>query len=217
MLDFKKFKGIIFDLDGTLIDSMWIWEKIDVDFLGKRGFEVPKDYLDKITPMGVDACAEYTIERFNLNEKKEDIIKEWFDMAIDAYSNHVELKPGVVEFINYLKDNNIKMSIATASDKELVIPVLENNGIIDYFDNITTVREAKRGKGFPDVYDVAAKKMGFLNNECVVFEDIEEGLTGAKIGGYTTVGVYDKRNFLKEEKLRSLCDLFIYDFKECIV
>ena len=217
VIDFKKFKGIIFDLDGTLVDSMGVWEQIDIDFLGKRGFEVPKDYLEKITPMGVDACAEYTINRFNLREEKEDIIKEWFDMAIDAYSNHVPVKSGVKEFLKYLKRHGVKMAIATASDKELVMPVLKNNGIIDYFDNITTVREAKRGKGFPDVYNIAAEKMGFSNEECAVFEDIAEGMKGARMGGYTTIGVYEKRNLVKKEKLVNLCDLFIHDFKECIV
>ena len=217
MIDFRKYKGIIFDLDGTLIDSMGVWERIDIDFLGKRGYEVPSDYLEKITPMGFEACAVYTKERFNLKENPKDIIKEWYSMAIDAYSNHVKTKPGVKKFLEYLKLHNVKMSIATASDTNLVMPVLKNNSIYEYFDNITTVREAKRGKGFPDVYDLAAKKMGFDNTECAVFEDIEEGMKGAKLGGYSTVGVYDERCISSVDRLKSLCDMYIYDFNECIV
>lgn len=216
MIQFDEYKGVIFDLDGTLIDSMGVWEQIDVDFLGKRGFQVPEDYLEAITPMGFEACADYTIQRFGLQETREDIIKEWFLMAIDAYSNDVALKPGALEFIRYLQEKEIKMSIATASDPELVYPALKRNKILNYFHNITTVKEAKRGKGFPDVYHLAADKMEIARDKCVVFEDIAEGLQGAKMGGYKTVGVYDARSKDTIEKLKELCDMFIFDFKECI-
>lgn len=217
MIDFRKFKGIIFDLDGTLIDSMGVWERIDVDFLGKRGYEVPNDYLDKITPMGFEACAVYTKERFNLKETPKEIIEEWYSMAIDAYTNVVKTKPGVKKFLDYLRLHNVKMAIATASDNALVIPALKNNGISEYFENITTVKEVKKGKGFPDVYDLAANKMGLNNTECAVFEDIYEGMKGAKMGGYLTVGVYEKSCITCEEKLREMCDIFIHDFSECII
>lgn len=216
MIDFEQLDGVIFDLDGTLVDSMWVWEQIDIDFLGKRGFEVPEDYLDAITPMGYEACADYTINRFGLKETREEIIREWFSMAIDAYANDVVLKPGALDFIRYLHSRDIKMSVATASDMELVIPVLTHNEIIHYFDNITTVKEAKRGKGYPDVYDLSADKMKSERKKCVVFEDIIEGLKGAKLGGYKTVGVYDKRSKKTVEELSKLCDMFIYDFKECM-
>lgn len=89
--------GAIFDLDGTLLDSMGVWRKIDEDFLGKRGFIVPDDYLVAITSKNFDAAAEYTKERFNLPESEEEIIKEWFDMAIEAYTNEVKLKAGVID------------------------------------------------------------------------------------------------------------------------
>ena len=216
MIDFQKLDGVIFDLDGTLVDSMWVWEQIDIDFLGRRGFEVPDDYLEAITPMGYEACADYTINRFGLKETRENIIKEWFLMAIDAYANDVSLKPGALDFIRYLHNKGIKMSVATASDMELVIPVLKHNEILQYFDNITTVREAKRGKGFPDIYNISADKMGAERKICAVFEDIAEGLLGAKMGGYKTVGVYDKRTRKTVEELSELCDMFIYDFKECM-
>lgn len=84
-----KKKGAIFDMDGTLLDSMWVWRQIDVDFLGRRGFEVPPDYLEMITPMGYCRAAEYTIERFGLNEKPEDLIQEWYGMAAEAYAKKV--------------------------------------------------------------------------------------------------------------------------------
>ena len=86
-------KGAIFDMDGTLLDSMWVWRQIDVDFLGRRGFEVPSDYLEMITPMGYCRAAEYTIERFGLNEKPEDLIQEWHGMAAEAYAKRWSSSP----------------------------------------------------------------------------------------------------------------------------
>ena len=176
MINFKECEGVIFDLDGTLVDSMWVWEQIDQDFLGKRGFAVPEDYLEKITPMGFEACADYTIERFGLKETRLQVMEEWYLMAVDSYTNKVPLKKGVREFLEYLKSYQVKMSIATASDMSLVLPVLRNNEIQHYFDNITTLKEVKRGKGFPDIYHLAAEKMQVHNNSCVVFEDSVNGL-----------------------------------------
>ena len=98
-----KKKGAIFDMDGTLLDSMWVWRQIDVDFLGRRGFEVPSDYLEMITPMGYYRAAEYTIERFGLNEKPEDLIQEWHGMAAEAYAKKVELKSHAKEYLLKLK------------------------------------------------------------------------------------------------------------------
>ena len=117
-----NFKGVIFDLDGTLIDSMGVWRKIDEDFLKKRGYEASMEYTTTIAHMGVDETASYTKKLFNLKESESDIKKEWFDMAIEEYSNTIRLKKGVYEYLRYLKIKNIKMAIATASDSRLVIP-----------------------------------------------------------------------------------------------
>ena len=95
----ERMKGAIFDLDGTLLDSMGVWRKIDEDFLGKRGYLVPEDYLKAITSMNFKGAADYTIERFGLNEHPEDIMEEWFAMAIAAYTYHVQLKPYVREYL----------------------------------------------------------------------------------------------------------------------
>lgn len=216
IFDINTFDGVIFDLDGTLIDSMGVWNQIDIDFLGKRGLKVPDDYLEKITPMGYEAAADYTIERFGFNETRDDLVKEWYSMAIDAYSNHVKLKNGVKEYLEFLKQNGKVMSVATASDRELVIPVLTNNKVLEYFHNITTVREVKRGKGYPDIYNEAAKKMNINSEKCIVFEDILAGLKGAKAGNYRTVGVFDKLSRESEELLMENSDKFIYDFREMI-
>lgn len=212
----RKIKAAIFDLDGTIFDSMWVWTDIDKRFLGDRGFEVPKDYLQAIAPIGARKAAEYTIERFELNEKVEDVMNEWFDMAMEAYKNEVLCKPYVKEYLQKLKSNGIRLGVATSSDRKLVLPALERNGIIDFFETIVTVDQVDRGKGFPDIYERAAKNMGCANVECMVFEDILAGIKGAKAGGFVAIGVYEKHSLYEHPEIKRLADRFIMDFGEML-
>ncbi len=211
-----NYKGAIFDLDGTLIDSMGVWRQIDIDFLKKRGYEATMDYTSAIAHMGVDENASYTKKRYNLNESEEDIKNEWYDMAIEAYSNTIRLKKGVYEYLTHLNRQNVKMAIATASEQDLVIPVLRNNKILDLFENITTIKEVKRSKGNPDVYIKCAEKMNLKINECMVFEDILEGVKGAKKGGFYTVAVYDYWAEKSRNEIIEKADRYIRDFTELI-
>jgi len=179
-----NFKGAIFDLDGTLLDSMDIWRQIDIDFLAKRGLSVPNNYVEAITPMGFLEAAEYTIREFGLNENPENIMNEWNEMSVDAYGKIVTLKPYVKDYLISLWKQGIKLAVATASNELLFIPALKNNGIYHLFDEFTTLNEVERGKGFPDIYLKTAEKMQLSPSECVVFEDIYAGLKGAKDGGF---------------------------------
>ena len=98
-----EIKGAIFDLDGTLLDSMWVWNRVDIDFLGKRGFDVPPDYPKAIAAMGFHETAEYTIKRFDLKEKVKDVIAEWDRMAAQMYHERVQIKPYVREVLEWMK------------------------------------------------------------------------------------------------------------------
>lgn len=209
-------KGAIFDLDGTLIDSTWIWNRIDMEFLGKRGYDVPEDYVHHIAPLGVDETAIYTKERFHLPETTDEIKKEWYDMAIDAYTNEILLKPGVYDYLHILHNKGISLAVATASDKELVVPVLRRNKVLELFNNITTIKEVSRGKGYPDIYIFAAEKMNLGPAECVVYEDIIQGVTGSKKGGFYTVAVNDNHSAEYKENLINIADKYINSFEELI-
>ena len=196
-----KKKGAIFDMDGTLLDSMWVWRQIDVDFLGRRGFEVPSDYLEMITPMGYYRAAEYTIERFGLNEKPEDLIQEWHGMAAEAYAKKVELK-------SHAK--------ATSSAYELIAPCLERNGVLECFDAFVTTMEVPHGKDFPDVYLEAAKRLKLSPEECLVYEDIYKGICAAKSAGFKVVAMREEASIDDQEKIRQASDYYIKDFVELL-
>lgn len=210
------YQGAIFDLDGTILDSMGVWRQIDVEFLGRRGISVPPDYLEAITPLGFDRAAEYTIRRFSLPESREEIVREWYLMAENAYRYQVELKEGAGEWLNRLKSLNIPLAVATSSDEALFVPALKRTGIYDCFDAFVTVKEVARGKGFPDIYEKAAGRIGCVPEQCVVFEDILQGIRGAKMGGFCAVAVYDEDSAHEEQAMRDAAYYYIYSFRQLL-
>ena len=209
----NNIKAIIFDLDGTLLDSCSIWSDVDYVFFKKRGMEVPSDYGEAIGHIGLDKAAIYTIERFNLNEKKEDIIREWKSGVLDHYKNQVKLKPHAYEFIKRIKKEGIIFCGATANDEDCYKSALINNGIYDDFSFILEVTNFKAGKDKPDVYLEACKRMGVEISECAVFEDLLTPLKTAKDAGFLTVAVYEETSRDEEEK-KGIADIYISDYNE---
>lgn len=212
----KNLEGAVFDLDGTLLDSSWVWEKVDEKFLGDRGFQVPDDYVDEISPLGAERAAVYTIERFGLNEDKDDIVREWIEMAKKEYATEVVCKPYAKEFLEELHKLNIKMAVATSSDRELFMKTLEREGILKYFQKIVTVDEVERGKGYPDIYEEAARRIKVNPHKCLVFEDILAGVTGASLGEFNVVAVFDEKSKHNWEKIKSISKYSINDYKELL-
>ena len=211
----KEIKGIIFDIDGTLIDSCSIWGEVDIRFFSKRNMEMPKDYQEAIGHIGLDKAAEYTIKRFNLNEKKEDIIKEWKNGVLELYANEVVLKPHVKEFLMLLKEHNIPFCAATANDEDCYKKCLERNGIYDLFDFILEVNHFKDGKDKPTIYIEAAKKLGVDISNCMVFEDLLMALNTASKAGFITCAVYEHSCNEEKEKLE-IANFYIKDYQELI-
>ena len=212
----KNIEGAVFDLDGTLLDSSWVWEKVDEKFLGDRGFQVPDDYVDEISPLGAERAAVYTIERFGLNEDKDDIVREWIEMAKKEYATEVVCRPYAKEFLEELHKLNIKMAVATSSDRELFMKTLEREGILKYFQKIVTVDEVERGKGYPDIYEEAARRIKVNPHKCLVFEDILAGVTGASLGEFNVVAVFDEKSKHNWEKIKSISKYSINDYKELL-
>ena len=212
----KNIEGAVFDLDGTLLDSSWVWEKVDEKFLGDRGFQVPDDYVDEMSPLGAERAAVYTIERFGLNEDKDDIVREWIEMAKKEYATEVVCKPYAKEFLEELHKLNIKMAVATSSDRELFMKTLEREGILKYFQKIVTVDEVERGKGYPDIYEEAARRIKVNPHKCLVFEDILAGVTGASLGEFNVVAVFDEKSKHNWEKIKSISKYSINDYKELL-
>ena len=215
-MDIKNFKGAIFDLDGTLLDSMHIWHDVDEEFFRRRNLKVTPEYIEIIKNMHLGAAAVYTKEKYNIQESVEDIVEEWLDLCAQGYLNDVDLKNGVFEYLKTLHDNHIKMAFATASEKQVCEGVLKKHGIIDFFETFAYVSEINIGKTEPDIYLLAAERMGLKAQDCIVFEDIIEGVRGAKKGNFTVCGVYDKSSAEDEDEIRAIADYYIKSFTELL-
>lgn len=215
-MDIKKYKGAIFDLDGTLLDSMHIWHDVDVEFFRRRNLPLTRDYIDVIKNMHLPAAAVYTKEKYNIKESTEEIVKEWLDLCAEAYLTNVDLKSGVYDYLEFLHDNGVKMAFATASEKVVCEQTLKNHGIFDFFTDFAYVSEINVGKTKPDIYILAAKRIGVEPQECIVFEDIIEGIRSAKKGGFITCGVYDKSSAKDKEEIEKIADYYINSFKELL-
>ena len=214
----KQFDAVIFDLDGTLVDSMWVWTEIDRQFLGKRNIEVPTDMDKALEGMSFTETAQYFKERFNLEMSVEDIKAEWNECAWDFYTKQVPLKKGVREFLEILKAQNIKIGIATSNSVLLVEAVLKALDIQDYFQQIRTSCEVGRGKPFPDIYLKVADDLGAEPNRCLVFEDIPNGVRAGKNAGMTAWCIKDRQEDEVWEEAKALADQAVNDYDEvCIL
>lgn len=212
----QNFKGAIFDLDGTLLDSMYVWADVNKLFLKSRGLAAPKGYVETITPMFSREAADYAISTLGLTDDPEALIREWDDMAADIYANDIALKPGADEYLQRLKDKGVKLGVATALGKNLYKPVLTHNGVYGLFDAFASSGEVKRSKAFPDVYLLAAERIGVEPADCMVFEDITTGVKGARAGGFSTCGVYEPWSFDEQAGLESEADFYIKSFEELL-
>ena len=191
-MDDNHGKAAIFDLDGTLLDSMGVWDQVDIDFLAKRGIEVPADYMGKVAAMQFRQIAEYTIARFGLPDTPEALMQEWDDMARVAYSTVVEAKPHAVEYLSYLRRSGAKLAVATSLPPALREPAMKHVGIFDYFDQIVSVDDANDvGKDRPDVFLLAAGRLGVVPEQCTVFEDLLVAMRSAKSVGMRVWAIHD--------------------------
>lgn len=217
MISLKSIQGAIFDLDGTLIDSMTIWEKIDYDFLSKRNLKVSSDLKNKIETLTFEEGANFFKKNFKLKESPEEILKEWHNMVVKEYSHNIKLKNNVKDFLIKLKNKGVKLAVATSNTPELTKLVLEKNKILDLFDSITTISEVNRNKTFPDIYILCAKKLNLSPEKCAVFEDILPAIKSAKAAKMKTIGIYDDSSKNQENKIKEIADYYIYDYKELII
>lgn len=210
----KHIRGAIFDLDGTLLDSLHVWRDVDETFFRRRNLPLPEDYFHSVKTLDLPQAAVYTKERFSLPDSPEDMVKEWLELVQEEYSFHVLPKPFSMEFLFSLKESGIKLALATSSEPNLFLPALKRCGTDKLFSAFVTTREAERGKDYPDVYLLAAEKLELPTESCAVFEDILIGIKSAKKGGFYTVAVSDPHSLSEEEALKQESDLFISSYSE---
>lgn len=215
----KEIKGAIFDLDGTLLDSTWVWLKVDRDFLKENGIELTDDYTKAVHEMHFNEAALYTKTRFSLPLSVEEIKERWIAMVEKEYAENIKLKDGAYEFILRLIENGVKVAFASTLFKKVATPCLVNNNLTKEYLGVdcplTTADEVERGKGFPDIYLLAASKISVHPSDCMIFEDIPLAMQGAKLGGFEFCGVYDAHSN-GNSNFADICRFYIKSYRELL-
>lgn len=209
-------KAVLFDLDGTLVDSMLMWKEIDVEYLNRYHIPVPKTLQQDIEGMSMYQTAVYFKETFQIPETLEHIQAAWNDMAYYKYTHEVPLKPYVREYLEMLKSRRIPCGIATSNSRVLTEAILKSHGIDSYFSVMVTGDEVTQGKPHPQVYLEAAKKLGVSPEECLVFEDIPFGIMAGKNAGMTVYAVEDTYSMKDLEEKMNLADAYIKSYEELL-
>lgn len=212
----EKKKAAIFDLDGTLMDSMWMWRDIDIEYLGRFRISPPKDLQVEIEGMGFTETAVYFKETFALPDSVEKIKADWNQMAYEKYARQVPLKKGAYRLLEKMREKGMKLGIATSNHIDLVRAALRNNGVEEWFDCIRTACDVARGKPAPDVYLSVAELLEVAPRDCIVFEDVPMGVMAGLNAGMTVCGVADLFSRDREAQVRSQAHYFIHDYDEVL-
>ena len=209
-----RLQSAIFDMDGTLLDSMFIWDDLGPGMLRAQGITPEEGLTEKLKVLTLRQGAAYCKERYALPQSVEEIVSLIEGRVEKFYKEEVQAKPGVEKFLSLLKMEGVWMYVATATDRHLAEAALRHAGIDGYFRGILTCQEVGHGKDSPEIYERAMTRLKSNKRDTVVFEDALHAIRTAKAAGFRVAAVYDPSAEADQEEIRSLADYYIRSFDE---
>lgn len=206
--------GVIFDVDGVLLNSMPIWENLGELYLRELGIEAEKDLGKKLFTLSMEEAAEYLTSQYNLDKSVEEVVSGLVRAVKEFYEERVPLKEGVREYLNEFRARKIPMVIATSGDRRNTEAALKRLKIYSYFQGIYTCSEIGSGKDQPDIYFAAALQMDTDPEQTWVFEDTLHALRTAKSAGFRTVAVYDKSSDRDLAEIWNTAEIYLPDLND---
>lgn len=207
-------KGTIFDVDGTLLDTMPVWTNAGVRYLESLGIDAEPRLSEKLFKMTADMAAAYMKEKYSLLQSEEEICKGILAMVENYYFYEADFKPGAKELLENLKAAGIPMAIATSTNKYCIVAAFDRLGYTGYFDMILTCPELGTHKSEPDIFYAALDAMGTEPAETWVFEDGLYAIKTAKAEGFKTVGIFDEASKAEQRELKALSDIYVESLED---
>ncbi len=201
-------------MDGTIIDSMWIWKELALRSFTQRGVQAPDNLELTLFSMNFLDAADYCIKESGADMTKEQLVEEWMRDAQRMYEQDITLKPFTRELLDHLKSLGMTICLTTANFKEVAGMILDKFSLTSLFDSVTVTSEVNASKLKPDVFLLTASKHQTKPERCVVFEDSYYAVLGAKAAGMGVIGVFDDFAKHMEQDIRLLADAYIYSFGE---
>ena len=212
----KDIKGVIFDVDGVLLDSLEIWTDLGARYLISIGKKPEEGLADILFSMSMEQGAEYLKEHYEIDSSVEDIVTGLRNMLRDFYYYEVQAKADAEKLLTAVSDAGMSITAATSSPREHIERALERNGLLRYINRMYTNSEVGKSKHFPDIYNAAASFMGTEPEETLVFEDSLYALRTAADAGYHTIGVADLQGEPDQEGLREAADEYIGELDKAV-
>ena len=204
-------KGVIFDVDGVLLNSMPVWENLGELYLDHLGIEAEKNLGETLFEMSLEEAADYLISHYNLEKTVEEVVQGLNKEGEDYYAKRVPLKEGVRQYLEEFRERKIPMVIATTGDRKNAEAALKRLKVFSYFEGIFTASEIGSGKNQPDLYFAAALQLDTDPGQTWVFEDAWHAIRTAKSAGFKTVAVYDKANDKNLGQIWNHADIYLPD------
>ena len=210
-----RIRGAIFDVDGTLLDSMFIWDTIGEAYLRSIGYQPKENLNETFKNMSLHQAARYYQTEYGVTLSIDQIMDGVNAMLERYYRFEVPLKPGVAELLERLRQSGVKLCIATATDRHLVEAALDRCGVLSCFGEIFTCNEVGHGKDEPDIFEAALRFLGTRREETLVFDDALYAVRTAKEAGFLVAAVYDSHERSQAE-VRARSDLYLEDLTQLV-
>ena len=210
-MEHNTLQGVIFDLDGTLLDSTGMWRQVDGRLMAHYGKEVPPDLSETVQRMSIEEFSQFFVEEFDLPVTPEQIAQQVADMVAEEYREKLQLKPHVPEILDWLDQQDIPYGVATATYGELAEAALRRLHIWERLRFLLTEQDAGTPKTQPKIFQLAAQKLYLGRRQIAVVEDSLHALEGAKNGGFFTIGIADPENAPVWKEICATATVHIHD------